>query len=136
VFCPTCEEDRDFRLREEVVYDTFEVDDGVIRYEGPDAVSSSLECTECYSEFDFTTTIVGGVNVNTGKTLMKIYEELPQKAGNMKYKVWIEIEEYDEERDHYEDYDLPESIAVFDTPEEAVAFVKEIVHVFEHTAPA
>jgi len=39
------------------------------------------------------------------------------------YKVWVHIEEIDEERDHYEDLDMPDSLGVFDTPDEAREFI-------------
>ena len=40
------------------------------------------------------------------------------------YKVWLEIEEIDEDRDHYETVDAPGgSVATFATYEEGYAFV-------------
>jgi hypothetical protein len=36
-----------------------------------------------------------------------------------KFKVWVHIEEIDEEEDLYEDVDLPFSVGEFDTVEEA-----------------
>jgi len=39
-----------------------------------------------------------------------------------KYKVWIHVEEIDEEEDTYEDVGLPEELGVFSTLEEAEQF--------------
>ena len=41
-----------------------------------------------------------------------------------KYKVWIAIEEINEEEDFYEDVGMPESLGEFDTLEEAKEFVE------------
>ncbi|MDR3715925.1 MAG: hypothetical protein P4L51_24195 [Puia sp.] len=43
-----------------------------------------------------------------------------------KYKIWIEIEEMDEDDDYYSDIGEPVSCGLFDTLEEAVAFQNEI----------
>jgi len=43
------------------------------------------------------------------------------------YKVWIEIEEYDDETDTYEDMDSPfDGEATFDTEEEAQAYALQL----------
>ena len=42
------------------------------------------------------------------------------------YKVWVEIEEIDREEDYYEKYGEPLDVAVFETPEEAEAFVEKL----------
>lgn len=41
---------------------------------------------------------------------------------SMKYKVWMEIEEIDEDSGHYESLECPVSLREFDTLEEAVEF--------------
>jgi len=49
------------------------------------------------------------------------------------YAVWIQIEEIDEEADHYEDVDLPEKVAQFDTLKEATEYMNQAVDtVIEH----
>lgn len=44
----------------------------------------------------------------------------------MKYKVWVQIEEVDHDSDHYENVTEPEDVAVFDTQDEAEAFVASL----------
>ena len=44
----------------------------------------------------------------------------------MIYKVWIQIEEIDEEKDHYENVTEPECIAEFDSLKEATEFTDNI----------
>jgi len=43
-----------------------------------------------------------------------------------KYKVWIVIENINEEEDFYEDVGMPESLGEFDTLEEAKEFVTDL----------
>lgn len=43
-----------------------------------------------------------------------------------KYKVWIEIEQIDEDEDIYENIGEPQDIATFDSFEEAEAYVSEV----------
>ena len=47
------------------------------------------------------------------------------------YKVWIQIEAYDDELDEYSDDtgDLPECLGTFDTLDEAHAFINEHVDI-------
>ena len=46
------------------------------------------------------------------------------------YKVWIEIEEIDEEEGTYEDYSTPHSVGgEFETPEEAEALVASLLDI-------
>lgn len=42
------------------------------------------------------------------------------------YKVWVQIEEINEEEGHYEDVGLPDSLAEYDTLEAAQAFVRSL----------
>lgn len=42
------------------------------------------------------------------------------------FKVWISIEEIDEEHDVWENIGEPESLATFDTLEEAEAFLNDV----------
>jgi len=42
----------------------------------------------------------------------------------MRYKVWVSIEEINEETDHYEDLAGPDPLGAFGTLEEAAAFVR------------
>ena len=44
----------------------------------------------------------------------------------MKYKVWIQIEEIDEEKDHYENITEPECIAEFDSLKDAEEYADKI----------
>jgi hypothetical protein len=44
----------------------------------------------------------------------------------MKYKVWIEVEEIEEERDHYQTLPFPEELGCFDTEEEAWELLRQI----------
>jgi len=45
----------------------------------------------------------------------------------MQYKVWIEVEEFDEENDYYETVDLPFSAeATFDTLKEATTYAERL----------
>ena len=43
-----------------------------------------------------------------------------------KYNIWVYVEEVDEEADHYEDIDIPEKIACFNSKESAVEFVANL----------
>ena len=53
-----------------------------------------------------------------------------------RYKVWVEIEEIDEEEGTYEDLNAPRStITEYNTLEEAVAVQHEIVSYFEGYEP-
>ena len=48
----------------------------------------------------------------------------------MKYKIWLYVEEYDEETDHYEDVFEPESIGgEFDTLLKAISFKNQLVNI-------
>ena len=47
------------------------------------------------------------------------------------YKVWIHIEEIDEEAGTYEDQGLPESCGEFKTLEEAEQHVAQIINAFD-----
>lgn len=52
------------------------------------------------------------------------------------YKVWVDIEEIDEDEGHYEDLGMPIStITEYDTLEEAQAVQREIVERFEGWEP-
>ena len=42
------------------------------------------------------------------------------------YKVWISIERIDEDNDSFEDVNLPESVATYDTEEEAIKFAASL----------
>ena len=42
------------------------------------------------------------------------------------YKVWVYIEEHDEDEDEYQDIDLPEDLGEFETLEEATEFVSKL----------
>ena len=44
----------------------------------------------------------------------------------MIYKIWMEIEEIDDDKGHYESLDCPVSLRAFDTLEEAVKFQEEM----------
>lgn len=44
----------------------------------------------------------------------------------MKYKVWVQIEECDDETDHYENVSEPDELGCFDTEEEAVDFMNDL----------
>ena len=43
------------------------------------------------------------------------------------YKVWVHVEEIDEDEGHYEDVGIPESIGEFETQEEATALQQQLV---------
>jgi len=43
------------------------------------------------------------------------------------YKVWVSIEEIDEEADEYHDIGLPDPLGEFDTRDEACAFVDRLL---------
>ena len=45
----------------------------------------------------------------------------------MTYKVWISVEEIDEDNDHYEDVGLPDSLGEFPNFLEAANFVEGLV---------
>lgn len=47
------------------------------------------------------------------------------------YKVWVQIEEYDEEEDDYRDLDEPIDIAIFDTEDQARDFVARLESLLE-----
>lgn len=47
------------------------------------------------------------------------------------YKVWIHIEEHDDETDDYNDFDLPNKLFECETPEEANAYVEEVLALLE-----
>lgn len=52
------------------------------------------------------------------------------------YKVWIEIEEYDDETDHYDDLDAPFGpTATFATDEEALAFAERLHAIGQEIEP-
>ena len=53
----------------------------------------------------------------------------------MKYKVWVHIEEIDEEADHYEDVARPIGVGEFETIEDAQQRVGDIYNVFMHAHP-
>ena len=42
------------------------------------------------------------------------------------YKVWVYIEEHDEDEDEYQDIDLPEDLGEFKTLEEATEFISKL----------
>lgn len=42
------------------------------------------------------------------------------------YKVWVHIEEYDEDEGEYQDIDLPEDLGEFETLKEATEFVSKL----------
>ena len=42
------------------------------------------------------------------------------------YKVWVHIEEYDDEEDAYQDIDLPEDLGEFGALDEAIEFVSKL----------
>ena len=44
----------------------------------------------------------------------------------MKYKIWVHIEEIDEEQDHYEDVTTPEELDSFDTLKDAQDFISSL----------
>jgi len=44
----------------------------------------------------------------------------------MKYKVWVSIEEIDEENDHYEDLAGPDPLGEFDRLQDAAGFVRSL----------
>jgi len=46
----------------------------------------------------------------------------------MIYKVWIHIEEDDEEKDHYQDIEEPQWLAEFDSLAEARQYVETLPH--------
>ena len=48
------------------------------------------------------------------------------------YKIWVHIEEIDEDNDSYEDQGLPESCGEFGTLEEAESKVASIVDAFNN----
>lgn len=49
------------------------------------------------------------------------------------YKLWVEIEEINEEEDHYEDYGEPMSLCTtWDSPDAAVEYQKQIIGLIAH----
>lgn len=53
----------------------------------------------------------------------------------MQYKVWLEVEEIDEARNHYQNIDLPfAGLATFDSREAAVSFAESVQHQFKPPA--
>jgi hypothetical protein len=50
----------------------------------------------------------------------------------MKYKVWLHIEEIDEDKDHYEDIELPDDFGMsFDTEKHARQFAESLLDEIE-----
>ena len=52
-----------------------------------------------------------------------------------KYKVWIQIEEIDEEQNHYEDIDLPFALGTFDNLPSARRFVDDKLIMLREQSP-
>jgi hypothetical protein len=50
---------------------------------------------------------------------------------NITFKVWLEIERYDDETGHGEDVDLPSSLATFETYEEASDYAERVTRLAE-----
>jgi len=53
------------------------------------------------------------------------------KQANITFKVWLEIERYDDETGHGEDMDLPSSLAAFETYEEARDYAERVSRLAE-----
>jgi len=52
-----------------------------------------------------------------------------EMTDEVKYKVWIHIEEVDEENDHYTDIGLPEELVCLKTFEEAKDYVTNLMKI-------
>jgi hypothetical protein len=53
------------------------------------------------------------------------------KQANITFKVWLEIERYDDDTGHGEDMDAPSSLATFETYEEARDYAKRVSRLAE-----